>query len=59
MTAILADALAKTMKDPGFIAQAKKSRMNLNPLGPKAARKAVLDSVNVYQKYKTILAPPN
>lgn len=56
---ILAEALAKTLKDPGFIAQAKKARIALAPLGPEAARKAVLNSVNVYQKYKEILKPPN
>lgn len=56
---ILASALAKTLADPEFIEQAKKSRMDLVPLGPDAARKSVLNSVDVYEKYKSILTPPN
>jgi putative tricarboxylic transport membrane protein len=57
--ALLVDALAKTLKDPAFIAQAHKVRITLDPLGPEETKKTVVNSVNVYEKYKSVLKLPN
>jgi tripartite-type tricarboxylate transporter receptor subunit TctC len=44
--AALRGAFAATMKDPAFVADAKRSRLNVNPTSGKALQKVVTDIVN-------------
>src|SRR5690606_33904969 len=59
LLAELRDAFMRAVSDPGFLAVARKARLELRPLDGEATARAVEANFRFYERFKADLSNPN